>query len=271
MFVLLMYFTIVYLYLNSVLHCTANANVDRLNQILSHSGWETLKSYEVCYLTDIEYDYETYKIEDVLKTDNGNSVIVDENNFKEKNKKASMALSAIYFDILSPLINNYIGMKSSFQYLPTYDTKVTELVNFDTIILLLDTFITCMIKALEFFNEPTPVLENLKKLKFFYGNLAKNYPDFISFKEVDVQNVEDEIKTLDFFDENFIQFHFNFVSPVSVNSLVHKYIVSITEVSRDGKRHFNPRISLTTKKIQKGIEMFCHNFGFKDQIAPLTF
>lgn len=263
MFVSSLQLILVQLWLNSISQSTANANVDLLNQVLSHSGWKTFQDHEVCYLTNDEHVYETFQIKDVLS-----NVTVDENNFNEIKKKASLALSSIYFDVLKPLVNNYIDMKVYFDHILDKDIIFQGLERFNEILGLFDPLITCMIEALKFFNEPTPVLDNLRKLKYFHGNVADNYPNFELFKDADVKNVNNELNILGIFNNKYKSFHHRFVAPTPVDRHVQNYIKSTTVVHNDKKKRFNPNVSGIKNKIQEGTKMFCQNFGFKNQITP---
>lgn len=247
--------------------CGSNERkISALNEILNNNHWRTsTKDIGFRELKCVSSKSGAFCSSTEIVTRDALLPNVNATNIQQKLKYCSLVLSVIYSEALSPLQKMFEAIENSYQENGNDQDRTEAFKDFVKSIRVFSPLLSCMTKALKFFENKTAVLVTLKKLNDWYKSISKKpYESF----EYDISNkyFQKALK-LNIFDEEFKTYSKKYTSSRKRdNTIITGFLKSVSDPN-DGS--FNPDRLNLDKNIEDGVELFCENFGFEDKEKSL--
>lgn len=275
MYILLLQLIIFNLCAVTLQSSSQNDKVDELNKILSGRSWKWATGLVVD-----QFGKKNETVQYLLKPVDGSNYIVNEKNLTEKLTDSSRVLNSIYLYVMQhTLFGHFVTRVKNI-----FDNDISKIrgcegvlevereIQIETIetftgnVGRFDPLITCMIKALEFFNENSVLLETLKNLKKWHSNIEADERTLNSETAQEYyQNLKSDVfneayDSLDTFemdkDDTFVTIF------IKSSTVPHMYTEEV--------RCVDPDKPYLDSVIKMGVQHFCCNFGFRTDISMTT-
>lgn len=253
--------------INFITCCKGVVNVNSLNTILQCDGWKEIEKVTVDYTHCGTGQIYEVKVEDLIKPSGRSNSIVTRNNFNEKSSNSLTVIAAVYCQVLNPLIEVFSNTRSYYDNNNNHQI-VRSILSCIQSAQYYYPLITCMIQVLEFFNHPNQLLATLKNLKNWCDEFSSsvNSESFEGFDSCSLVKLFEKAVLLNIFNGDFRGCQYDYNNPDENHPYIDDFLQSITESCFDGTRYINPYQPNLSELFSQGVYLYCHNFGFTDQV-----